>query len=351
MTFENIYIISPGNILSGGVSSLHNLCMALIRTGFNARMFYVDADEQFINQILGVKFNLPRKQEIIDNKNNLLIVPESLTHEFSNYQKIGKSIYWLSLKFFAKTNNTYNGLLRNYFIRKLTFPSDFIGNTSGIIDRIKKNILYHGMRDSLVWKNNVIHITNSFYTYSFCKKMGANSINLLYNPLIDEVFIRKPVFPRKKQILIGARSSKILISYLENALSDFKVVHLKNMPIEKVYEYMSESMAYVDLSTSNRDRSPREAALLGCIVFTSKIGSARYYKDVPISDSYKFADKLYNYPKLKKHIINKVLNYNEIIGDFDVINNKTIEEKNNFEERVFETFKNIQEVYFNHKIY
>ncbi|MDF1549364.1 MAG: hypothetical protein P1P88_16185, partial [Bacteroidales bacterium] len=89
MAFENIYIISPGNILSGGVSSLHNLCKALIKNGFNAKMFYVNADEQFINQILEVKFNLPRKKEIIDNRSNLLIVPETLTHLFSNYQRIG----------------------------------------------------------------------------------------------------------------------------------------------------------------------------------------------------------------------------------------------------------------------
>ncbi|MDF1546741.1 MAG: hypothetical protein P1P88_02890, partial [Bacteroidales bacterium] len=240
--------------------------------------------------------------------------------------------------------------LRNYFIRKITFPNDFIGNASGIIDRIKQNILYHGMRDSLVWKNNVIHITNSFYTYSFCEKMGANSIYLLYNPLIDEVFAKKPVFPRKKQILIGARTSKILKSYLEKSLSGFTVVHLKKMPIEKVYEYMSESMAYVDLSTSNRDRSPREAALLGCIVFTSKFGSARYYQDVPIPEDYKFADKLCKYPKLKKCIINKALNYDKIISDFDYINNKTIEEKNNFVEKVGETFKNIEVICFKHKI-
>lgn len=340
--FKNIYIISFGNILSGGVSSLHNLCEELIQNQYNAKMFYVDANEQFIEHVLKPKFNFLRTNEIIDDESNLLIVPETLPHLLVNYHKTGKIIYWLSLKFFVKNKNFYKGLLRNYFIRKITFPNDFIGNTSGIIDRIKQNMLYRGMKDSVVWQKNIIHITNSFYTYSFCKKMGASNINLLYNPLIGGIFDKKPAFPRKKQILIGARTSKLLKFYLEKTLPDFTVIHVKKMSIETVYEYMSESMVYVDLSTSNRDRAPREAAFLGCIVITSKIGSAKYYQDVPIPNKYKFRNKLHNYPKLKRLIKNNALNYTEIISDFDSINNRTIEERNNFSNEIASIFENLQ---------
>jgi hypothetical protein len=46
---------------------------------------------------------------------------------------------------------------------------------------------------------------------------------------------------------------------------------------------------YVDFGKHpGRDRLPREAALAGCLVMSTYIGSATYWEDMPLSNWYKF---------------------------------------------------------------
>jgi len=46
---------------------------------------------------------------------------------------------------------------------------------------------------------------------------------------------------------------------------------------------------YVDFGWHpGRDRLPREAALAGCVVFSTRHGAAGYEGDMPLSDWYKF---------------------------------------------------------------
>lgn len=336
-----IYILSPGNILSGGVSSLHNLCIALVQNNYHASVFYIDVNEEFIKTVLLSKFNNPRADKIEDSQENLLIVPETLINYFKNYPDIRKLVYWLSLKFFLKDNKSYKGIMQNYFLRKLFYPRDYIGQPSSLIDGYKQKIIQRGVGHSAVWNKEIIHLTNSFYTYMFCLKMGAIQAKLLYNPLSDQIFQLTGKHPRKNQILIGARSSKSLQYYLKWTLPKYKVIRLKRMTLDQVYEYMSESIAFIDLSTSNRDRSHREAAFLGCIVFASCIGSARFMEDVPIPLKYKFKESIFIFPKLKKQLLESISNYDHSIKEFDAINEHSRSDKKNFLKRVKEIFQKI----------
>jgi hypothetical protein len=333
-----IYILSPGNILSGGVSSLHNLCLALVQNNYQASIFYIDVNEEFIKTVLLSKFNTPRADKIEDNKYNLLIVPETLVNYFKKYPYIGKLVYWLSLKFFFKNSQYYNKLFQNYFLRKLFHPLDYIGGKPKSIEYFKQKVLQWATKKSGHWGNEITHLANSQYTYGFCEKMGAEKFALLYNPLIDEVFRIKTQTERKYQILLGARTPLLLEIYLKISFPEAAVLKIKKLPIQKVYELMSESAIYVDLSVSNRDRAAREAALLGCIVFTSSLGSARFMKDVPIPDFFKIRGSIFNFYKIKCRINSALNNYDKLISEFDLFKKEIMNEKKYFAERVKQAF-------------
>jgi hypothetical protein len=69
----------------------------------------------------------------------------------------------------------------------------------------------------------------------------------------------------------------------------FQVVELGGMDSQGVSEVLHASKVYVDFGKHpGRDRLPREAALAGCLVMSTYIGSATYWEDMPLSNWYKF---------------------------------------------------------------
>ena len=96
------------------------------------------------------------------------------------------------------------------------------------------------------------------------------------------------------------------------------------MTRDQVFQTLLESKMYLDLGLHpGRDKIPREAALLGCCIATSRFGSANNNVDVPIPDNYKFnihKKSLNNVPILIKNVfdnyekeITNFYNYREII--------------------------------------
>jgi len=112
----------------------------------------------------------------------------------------------------------------------------------------------------------------------------------------------------------------------------------KNLTVESVYKLMRESLIYFDLSVSNRDRAPREASILGCIVFTSNKGSARFEEDVPIPAYYKIGNRLYNLPMIRNRINYALKNYDSILADFNHFREKIVKEKEQFNQTVKHVF-------------
>jgi hypothetical protein len=332
-----IYIITSGNILSGGVSSMHNLCKGLIDCGFDAKIYYVYANEILIKEKIEPHFKIPRTFEIIDDEINTLIVPEILTHLFANYFHIRKVIYWLSLQFYFKNNFSYRWPLNIKLLRKPFYNKDFFNPKPGLSEYLKQSLLYWGIQKSYAWSDNIIHVTNSFYTYSFCKTIGAKQLHLLYNPIIDRIFSIQSI-KKKNQILLGAKTSRLLVFYLKKFCIGYNIILLKGLPINKVYELMSESLVFAEFGISNRDRTPREAVILGCVVFTSNKGSAFYAEDVPIDDYYKINQSILNYRIIGKRILHAAKNYNDCVPNFDEYRNLIKEEKKSFSIRIKSIF-------------
>ncbi|MFN8255265.1 MAG: hypothetical protein U0W24_06220 [Bacteroidales bacterium] len=334
------YVVSTGDVLSGGVSSLHHLCKALIDNGFNSEMYYVRANEDLIQQKFQPRFKVPRCNEIVDNENNVIIVPEILPFIFEDYPKSARIVYWLSLQFFFRNGFAYQWPMNIKLVRKLFYLKDFNALKPGLIGTFKQKILFKAVSGSNAWNPEIIHLTNSFYTATFCKRMGVEKVNIIYNPILEEIF-SVPKREKKNQILVGAKTSKLLIFLLKKYCSGFRIIVLKGLPLSRVYELMAESLIFAEFGISNRDRTPREAAILGCIVFTSNSGSAFYNEDVPIPAFYKINQHVFNFIKIVRRILHSATNYEIMKHDFEPYRKLITDEANTFTLRVGNLFLEI----------
>ena len=85
-------------------------------------------------------------------------------------------------------------------------------------------------------------------------------------------------------------------------------VPLFNMPRTQVIETLKQSKVYVDCGGHpGRDRIPREAALLGCIVVTNTAGTAECFEDVPLMT------KALNVGELIQHVQNGFERYDDLL--------------------------------------
>ncbi|MCY4726601.1 hypothetical protein NYO98_09960 [Nocardioides sp. STR2] len=67
------------------------------------------------------------------------------------------------------------------------------------------------------------------------------------------------------------------------------VIRLKGMDSSEIKDVLSHAQVYVDAGHHpGKDRIPREAAALGCIVLVSQKGSGNDNNDVPLPSSHKF---------------------------------------------------------------
>ena len=110
--FKSIYIVAPGNSVTGGPELLHQLASSLQKNGHQVFICYYPFNRQFKcpDQYLKYKTN---QGVIEDSSENLLIVPEVLTGLVPKYKKINTAVWWLSVD-----NYKYQGALGIVWFRK-----------------------------------------------------------------------------------------------------------------------------------------------------------------------------------------------------------------------------------------
>lgn len=95
-------------------------------------------------------------------------------------------------------------------------------------------------------------------------------------------------------------------------------VSIEKMKRDDVIKILKKAKVYIDFGHHpGRDRMPREAAILGCVVITGMRGSAKFQEDVPIPQEYKFEDKDENIPLIVDKIKYSIYNYEEVYNVFE----------------------------------
>ena len=295
-----IYVACPANFATGGPELLHQLVYHLNTFGLNAYMYYYNNTSENPVHPAYRQYNNPWITTIEDKQENILIVPEVKTDLIYKYKNIQKVIWWLSV------DNFYNFLSKNPLKKLIKYFLWKVG-IYGIYN-FNKN-------------DEIVHFVQSEYAKQYLLSKGITNIQFL-GDYLNKYFIEKQtqnINKEKKDIVVynpkkGIEFTKKII---ENA-KDIKFIPIENMTREEVAELLSTAKVYIDFGNHpGKDRIPREAAISGCCVITGKRGSAKYYKDVPIPDKYKFSDKEKNIPKIIEKIKYIMKNYEVVTKDFD----------------------------------
>lgn len=245
-----IYIFCPAGAITGGPEALHQLCDAINLQGGKAKMVYADYGNEAIlkkGKPLPYRIYCTRNTDkIIDDPKNIAVVPEIWAHLLDPYHKIQKTLWWLSVNY-----------LRG--------------------DRIFEN-------------NDFLHLYQSYYAKQFLQSKSVKGIfplfdylNMPFTSVNDRIKRSQVCYNPKK----GWEFTSQVIERLAGSGIDF--IALKGFSKKEMAGVLQKSKVYIDLGDHpGKDRIPREAAMAGDVVITSRSGSALFSEDVPIPDRYKF---------------------------------------------------------------
>lgn len=316
-----IYVGCPANRFTGGPTLAHQLCYKLKQLGFKAIMYYYNIKDK--TNIVHPGYNHFHNEfvtRISDSENNIVIAPETNTNLLKGLKNSTNVIWWMSVD--------------NYFDKFITSKKNMILNVGGLL---KYNI------DS----EDTLHFVQSQYAFEFLigRKINKNRIYYL-SDYLNDIFIKNAVdnqkVKKKDYILYspkrGLEFTKLLMAHDRN----IKWKALENMSQEEMVNLFKESKLYVDFGNHpGKDRIPREAAINGCCVITSRRGSAGNNVDVNIPDQYKFCDSDKSINDIVEMIHAVLDEYPVHYPKFEEYRNKIKNEENKFEQDVANIFNRL----------
>ncbi len=332
-----VYIGCPPNFASGGPELLHQLCYFLNEKGINAYMFY-NCNGKYDGNPVAKRFTHYETtfvEKIEDSEKNIFIVPESLMNSLMDYKLINKCIWWLGINHYLLPTELYP---HKYLRVVWHYILKFLG--------IKKVLTINEVK-----KQNISNWAQCWYAVSYLRNKGLYNVAYL-SDYISEQFIES--YRRNKHkfnadqkediVLYNPKRNTKYIKKLMKKAPDIKFQAIENMSPEEVKKLMLRAKIYIDFgSHPGKDRIPREAALQGCCVLTSTLGSAGFFDDVPILSEYKFDRNNRNVSKVISRIRYIFKEYEKENCNFDKYRELIIKEKQVFDDDINKLFNYIED--------
>jgi len=294
------FIHCPSNSLSnGGVETLHQLGFHLKKNNFKVFIsFFPHINKELIPKKL-INYNLSYKK-FEDEKNFIHIIPEVETIRTKLIKKGKCIIYWLSVD--------------SYYRRNL--DKSFWKNWNYYRKTINKRIFFFNLKKHY-------HLANSHYAYKFLEKKIINS--KILKGYISNYFDGKFDISKKKNIILyNPVKDQNHYKKIMQLLPHYEFKALSQMSDLEIKDCYYRSKIFMDLGTHpGRERMPREAGMMGCILIVANRGSASNDYDVPIDKSYKMnlAEKnVYN--KIRDLIEDIFKNYENHLRNFETYKEK-----------------------------
>lgn len=311
-THSVIYIACPANYATGGTELIHQLASKLNALGRKAFIYYFNYKEKNPVHPRFAEYQVPFVKQVEEKEDNLLIVPEGKTHLLEKFTAIQKAVWWLSIDFYFHTRSEKIFL----FIRRKIKPIENLAEMSK-----KYGVDYH--------------FVQSHYAANFLKKFGLASsllsdyLNKKFLSDADSISFKG----RKDRVLYNPKKGLEFTTKLMQAAPGIDWVPLQNLTVAEVADLCRTSKIYVDFGNHpGKDRFPREAAVMGCIVITNKEGAAAFREDLPIEEKYKFEKK--EIGPILQVLKDCLANFEAHVGDFDSYRTFIRKEEEMFTEQV-----------------
>lgn len=321
-----IYIACPEKLATGGTELLHQFYEKLKKIDSKVKIFYYNYSnngspipERFL------KYGIEYVTELEDNKENFIIFPEVATKKLKKYKKSKKSIWWMSV------DNYYNS----------------IGYGKNIFSKFRKSIRRYCRSKYVFGNKEIYHFVQSKYAYEFLKSNNVENIKYLTDYIGNNILSESVNYTsqdRKNRILYNPKKGFEFTEKIIKNMKEFEFIPLENMSQNEIIEKCKTSKVYIDFGTHpGKDRFPREAAYLGCLIITGLKGSAKYKEDIDIIDNYKIEDKEENIFKIRKLVEEIFTNYDELVEEFYPYIEKIKKEEEIFNREIKEIWELIME--------
>ncbi|MDR0959394.1 MAG: hypothetical protein LBM23_03410 [Propionibacteriaceae bacterium] len=320
----SIYVVCPPRIKTGGTELLHQLVFALLDIGRDAKIAYVNPGinptpaefRKYCESWIAVS-------EIPDDKDNIIVLPETLVSVAHTFPKEKKYIWWLSVDNYLRLNCIFAG-------------------TDGAARRFLSYFKHKKWRFSLrelTKREDCLHLVQSEYARQYLLNHGI-SPKVLSDYISSDYLPANISFSNRKNIVVynpkkGLKFAKQIISHFPQ----FSYVPLVDMSTEEIIQLLDTAKVYIDFGPHpGKDRFPREAAMRGCCVITGRKGSAANAIDVPIPWQYKFYDSRNEIPRIGELIYSIFFDFDAHAREFDHYRDIISTEKDEFYKSVNDIF-------------
>lgn len=313
-----VYLCTSNNVVTGGVEATYQLYYTLKGLGYSPKLLLLHPSihPQFHNNWLvlhkeSYSKNFPEVYskykvdpedlvyEVEDLQENFLLAPEIFPDMLSSFKHIQKGVWWLSVD---------NGLGQD-----------------------QRNFLAERNTPDL-W-----HFYQSEYAHWFLVNNGVSRLAKLTDFISWEYRDQEINIEKKENIILyNPKKGKEFTDQLIANNPEFSFIPIQGMSPVEIRELMCKSKLYIDFGNHpGKDRLPREAALCGCCIVTNFQGSAMFFDDVNIYDSYKFEESVEKFPNLVTDIFN---NFKEHYNNFSFYRRQILLEEEQFNLEVKKIF-------------
>lgn len=296
----NVLMMCPANVVTGGTESIHEFASKLNENeDVNVKILYFRCRGTNPQPDEYKEYNVDYVTNLLPGYKDIIIFPEIWANEVNNpkYADCLKVVHWLGVDVYYWNNpvSEYNKFLD---------------------------------------QKNVLHLTQMQYGTDNLLKLGVNP-KLIYHisDVPNKIFFEEyREVPRNNVVLFNPNLSKLtdfqrtVMGIARKEGLEFRP--LENLTREQMAQTMRSAKLYIDFGVfSGRERIPREAALCGCCVITSKSGCAGYFNDVALSDKWKFETVPENIPKIIDTMKYVLANYYDIKSEFSTYKQSLIKDR------------------------
>lgn len=322
---SKIYVVCPGNVVTGGPELLHQLVSILNDNGHDANIIYSPFNFKFDVPYQYSKYNV--KVAYFDSANftssDIVILPEVYTGYVNKFHGTCMYIWWLSV------DNYYLSMPVGFYQKLKEFVKQTIGHKNSKPSQVRVSDLL-----------NCKHLHQSEYARQFLKNYGINSLPL--SDFLNEEHTKKKLTQSMRENIVcyNPKKGALYTQKLIHSLPNYRFVPIQNMTSIEVSSLLEQAKVYVDFGNHpGKDRIPREAAMAGCIVITGRQGSANNSVDIPVFDKYKIDESNPNFIDLVGNIIDAAFNNYELVSkDFESYRDYIKQERQIFESQVEKLF-------------
>lgn len=316
-----VYIVTPGNIASGGPEALHQLHYYLKKCRYKSYICYYGENKVHPNYYIYHPDVLEISQ-IIDEEQHIVIVPEINTKILNHFKKLQKCIWWLGVQLYDGFETFPIGCVPTLRQKiRIILPNNFWR----IRQKIKNVMSYNReVKGPYIPSVSTVHLCGSKFAFDYVSRLFKN-VYMFVEPLsLPFTQLDQPnlcVNGRNDVIVYNpAKPSDIMTKLLQR--NDLKFVPLEGLDYQGIVDLFRRSKMYIDFGFfGGPERIPKEAVLNGTLLLVGKRNAAYNDFDIAIPEEFKIVD--YNNEELVVQKIKFMLaNYENKIGAFKVFRNK-----------------------------